>query len=425
MKFPLKSWGVALAILFAFPALLFAQSPDDLKKAIDEHSGQIDQLNKEIQQYQAQLDATAVKKQTLQSTLDGLNISIKKVTASVNLTKAQISTTQLQISELEGGIADKQSSIDTNRAGLAESLRRLHEAENVTFASQVLTSGSVSSVWEDVDNFQTLQGAVQNHIVSLAQEKQQLTDVKTQRETKEKQLLNQKTELVTQQGSLNVTKKAQNDLLVQTKSQESTYQKIISEKKAQQKSFEDALNDLQAQLDVAVSQSEITPAGKGILHWPTDKVRITQYFGNTAFAKSGAYNGKGHNGIDLAAPIGTPIKASLGGTVVGTGNTDSIRGCYSFGKWVMVKHNNGLSTMYSHLSQIIAYNGQTVATGDLLGYSGETGYATGPHLHFGVYVSSATQILKLGSATKSTTPCANAVMPVAPLEGYLNPLNYL
>ena len=81
--------------------------------------------------------------------------------------------------------------------------------------------------------------------------------------------------------------------------------------------------------------------------------------------------------------------------------------------------------MYSHLSQIIAYNGQTVATGDLLGYSGETGYATGPHLHFGVYVSSATQILKLGSATKSTTPCANAVMPVAPLEGYLNPLNYL
>jgi murein DD-endopeptidase MepM/ murein hydrolase activator NlpD len=81
--------------------------------------------------------------------------------------------------------------------------------------------------------------------------------------------------------------------------------------------------------------------------------------------------------------------------------------------------------MYAHLSQITTYNGATVGTGDLLGYSGETGYATGPHLHFGVYVSSATQILKLGSATKSTTPCANAVMPVAPLEGYLNPLNYL
>jgi peptidoglycan DL-endopeptidase CwlO len=425
MKMTMKTWAIALAILLAFPAMLFAQNPDDIKKAIDEHSTQIDQLNKEIAQYQTQLDATAVKKQTLQSTLDSLNISIKKVTASVNLTKAQISATQLQIAQLQGGIADKQSSIDTNRAGLAESLRRLHEAENVTLASQVLAAGSVSSVWEDVDNFQTLQGAVQGHIVNLAEEKQQLTDVKTQRESKEKQLINQRSELANQQGSLTATKKAQSDLLSQTKSLESNYQKIIADKKAQQRSFEDALNDLQSQLDVAVSQAEITPAGKGILRWPTDKVRITQYFGNTAFAKSGAYNGKGHNGIDLAAPVGTPIKSSLGGTVIGTGNTDAIRGCYSFGKWIMVKHNNGLSTMYSHLSQIIAYNGQTVGTGDLLGYSGETGYATGPHLHYGVYVSSATQIIKLGSATKSTTPCANAVMPVAPLEGYLNPLNYL
>ena len=236
---------------------------------------------------------------------------------------------------------------------------------------------------------------------------------------------NQKATLVTQQGSLTVTKKAQGDLLVQTKSKEATYQKIIAEKKAQEKSFEDALGDLKMQLQVSVNQSEITPGGKGVLEWPVDKVRITQYFGNTAFAASGAYHGKGHNGIDFAASIGTPIKAALSGTVIGTGNTDSTRGCYSFGKWVLVKHLNGLSTMYAHLSQINVSSNEAVGTGDTLGYSGETGYATGPHLHFGVYVSSATKILRLGDATKSATACAGAVMPVAPLEGYLNPLNYL
>ncbi len=426
MKFLRRAWGVVIVVLLLLPFSVSAQSSvDNIKKSIDEHNTQIDQLNKEIAQYQAQLDATSAKKQTLQGTVNDINISIKKVSATITKTKAQISTTQLQIDQLQNGIEDKQASINTDEAGLAESLRRLDESETGSLVTKLLASGSLANTWEDIDNFQTLQGAVRNHIVSLAQEKQQLTDVKTQREQKEKQLQAQKADLVTQQGSLTVTKKAQSDLLAQTKSQEVNFQKILAEKKAQEKSFEDALSDLQSQLNVAVSQSEITPAGKGILHWPVDNVRVTQYFGNTAFAKSGAYNGKGHNGIDLAAPIGTPIKASLGGTVIGTGNTDSIRGCYSFGKWVMVKHANGLNTMYAHLSQIVAYSGQEVGTGDLLGYSGETGYATGPHLHYGVYVSSATQILKLGSATKSTTPCANAVMPVAPLEGYLNPLNYL
>ena len=91
----------------------------------------------------------------------------------------------------------------------------------------------------------------------------------------------------------------------------------------------------------------------------------------------------------------------------------------------MVKHANGLNTMYAHLSQISVTTGQNVSTGQVLGYSGETGYATGPHLHFGVYVSSATQIMTLGAATQTKTPCANATMPITPLSGYLNPLNYL
>lgn len=424
MKHPRLFVGVACAIAL-LPFLVLAESAENLQKAIDEHSKQISDLNKEIAQYQAELDATSAKKQTLQTAVSQLNLSIKKVTASVNLTKAQISTTQLQIDKLQDGIADKQNSINTDQAGLGETLRLIDQGEAQSLVSQMLTSGSISSAWEDIDNFQTLQGAVRLHIVNLSKEKQQLTDVKTQREQKARELEAQKAELVTQQGSLSATKKAQSDLLAQTKSQEANYQKIIAQKKAQEKSFEDALSDLKSQLNVAINQSDITPSGKGILRWPVDKVRITQYFGNTAFAASGAYNGKGHNGIDLAAPIGTPLKASLGGTVVGVGNTDAVKGCYSFGKWVMVKHANGLSTMYAHLSQIIAYQGQNVSTGDLLGYSGDTGYATGPHLHYGVYVSSATKILKLGEATKSTTPCANAVMPVTPLQGYLNPLNYL
>ena len=420
------------AILLALPLALYAQNvpppPPDvsgLQQQINEHNAQIAALDKEIAQYQAQLDAIGTKKKTLQNTLSQLDLLIKKATASINATKKKISTTQLEIQQLAQGIASKQVSIDTDQAGLKESLRRLSESEIQPLAIRILSSGAISDAWTDIDAAQTLQSAIRDQIDRLSAEKQSLADTKTATEQKKVQLIKQQNTLIAQQGSLTATKKAQSELLAQTKSQESTYQSILAQKQAARASFEAALTNLKAQFSRAVNASDILAAGKGILSWPVDKVRITQEFGNTAFAAAGAYNGKGHNGIDFAASIGTPLKAALTGTVLGTGNTDSVRGCYSFGKWVMIRHPNGINTMYAHLSQVIVATGQSVGTGEIVGYSGETGYATGPHLHFGVYVSSATQIVRLGAATNSTTPCANAVIPVAPLAAYLNPLNYL
>ena len=162
---------------------------------------------------------------------------------------------------------------------------------------------------------------------------------------------------------------------------------------------------------------------------------ITQYFGNTAFATQNPqiYNNMGHDGVDIGVPIGTPVEAALDGFVLGTGNTDVYapngQMCYSFGKWVMLQHPNGLDTLYAHLSDnTIVSKGQTVTTGQLIGYSGMTGYATGPHLHFGVYAASGVQIMDFGKWRGSTgTPCtaAGAILPVAPTNAYLNPLSYL
>jgi len=138
------------------------------------------------------------------------------------------------------------------------------------------------------------------------------------------------------------------------------------------------------------------------------------------------YNGGGHNAIDIAAPIGTPVHAALTGIILATGNTDLNPGCYSFGKWIMVRHANGLSTLYAHLSAIYVSAGQAVATGEVMGLSGMTGYATGPHIHFGVYATEGTRISTLGAFRGGKGgACSNAVMPVATKDAYLNPLSYL
>jgi murein DD-endopeptidase MepM/ murein hydrolase activator NlpD len=107
--------------------------------------------------------------------------------------------------------------------------------------------------------------------------------------------------------------------------------------------------------------------------------------------------------------------------VVGVSNTDLVPGCYSFGKWVMVKHPNGLSTLYAHLSLQTVSVGQKVGTGELIGYSGNTGYTTGPHLHFGVYATQGVQI----TLFKNSLHCKGATIPLATLDAYLNPLSYL
>lgn len=420
----LVSTGV-IAALLAAPVLSLAQSAQQIQSQIEDSNDKIKQLDDDIEKFEKELQAVGAQKQSLQSKIDGLNISIKKTNASISKTKEQISRTQLEIQQLSSDIGDKEERIVEDTKALMESLRRMDQGERVPMVVGLLSSGSLSDVWKQAEAHIMLQEAVHDNIRQLEEEKTSLEDTKARTEKKKSQLVIEQSQLITEQGSLNAVKKSQSELLSQTKAQESNYQKLIAQKKAAKQAFEAALIDLQSKLQYAIDPSKIPTAGKGILQWPMDKVRITQYFGNTEFAKSGAYNGKGHNGIDLAASIGTPLKAALSGTVAGTGNTDAVRGCYSFGKWVLINHNNGLSTMYAHLSQINVAKGQTVGTGSLIGYSGETGYATGPHLHFGVYLTSATQIIQLGDATKSKTPCSNAIMPVAPLNAYLNPMDYL
>ncbi len=436
MRIALKGAATLLAgaILFSlalYPLILSAQSTTaaptagEIQGLIDAHNNQIADLDKEIARYQVQLDAVGSKKKTLQNTLAQLDLQLKQSAASINASKKKISSTQLQIQQLAQGIAVKQGSIDTGAAGLAESFRQMHESDSESLAIQILASEDIAATWRELDSSQTLQEAVTDQMQKLSEEKQSLADVKKKTEEKKAELVGQQRILVAQQGSLSAMKKAENELLAETKSQESTYQAILAQKVAGKAAYEAALNDLKAQYLQNVDSSQVPIARKGILQWPLDKIRLTQTFGQSDFAKSGAYNGKGHNGIDLGVPLGTPVKAALSGTVIGTGNTDAYKGCYSAGKWIMIKHLNGLSTMYGHLSQISVSTGQSVATGQIIGNVGSTGYATGPHLHLSVYVTSVTKIITFGEATNRASACSRALIPITPPAGFLNPLVYL
>jgi len=109
---------------------------------------------------------------------------------------------------------------------------------------------------------------------------------------------------------------------------------------------------------------------KGILIWPT-KGTLTSGFGNR--------NGRRHEGIDIAAPKGTPINAAAAGEVVFSG-----WGPTGYGKMVILEHKNHLTTVYAHNSKILVKKGARVKQGQRISLMGSTGRSTGPHLHFEV-----------------------------------------
>lgn len=102
---------------------------------------------------------------------------------------------------------------------------------------------------------------------------------------------------------------------------------------------------------------------------------INSRFGIRHLAGEG--KARAHQGVDIAAPTGTPVLSAAEGEVVRTGNQPS-----GYGRFIEVRHPNGLTSFYGHLSRVEVSDGDRLAAGETIGRVGTTGYSTGPHLHF-------------------------------------------
>lgn len=109
---------------------------------------------------------------------------------------------------------------------------------------------------------------------------------------------------------------------------------------------------------------------KGVFVWPVQGM---------IFSLFGSRWGRLHEGIDISAPRGTPIVAAKDGVVIVAGRKEGYGG---YGNTVEIKHNDGFTTRYAHLSETVVKEGDTVKGGDIIGAVGSTGRSTGPHCHF-------------------------------------------
>lgn len=130
--------------------------------------------------------------------------------------------------------------------------------------------------------------------------------------------------------------------------------------------------------DILITNSTYIPTD--IFAWPLqNNENLTSGFGYRHDPKTGEW--KLHGGTDIAAPTGTPILASADGVVIAAQWHDS------YGYYVKIQHNDTFATLYGHCSALHVSAGQQVKQGQVIADVGETGYATGPHVHFEVYVN--------------------------------------
>lgn len=411
---------VVLGFFALTPGALRAQvatsSPSDLQGLIDQKNSELQQIQAKREALEAQLDEVSKSKQTLSSTVKSLNYQISQMDLLIKSNKVNVEKLKLEINALNRNISDAQDDVQKRREVIARLLVELQERDRENLLYLILKEGNLSGSLDSASSLVTLTDALTKNIGELRALQGKLNEkIQEEHQKKSAQEMEQEN-MKNRQFILQDQQSEKNDLLAQTKKQERLYQQQIDELDAQQSEISKVIGEIEDKLRAGFDPTLLPLKRPGVLGFPVTSPVVTQYYGPTKFAAR-AYRTQFHGGVDFSARVGTPIYAVADGMVWRTDNNDkgtSRWKKYQYGRYILIKHENNLSTLYAHLSRAVVKNGDIVKAGDLIGYSGNTGYATGPHIHLGVYWSASMEF-------KSIPPAAGLV----PLGVTVDPMGYL
>ena len=420
--------GLLLPIATLVTPSVFAQSEiEKLQNEINARGDRLTDIEAEIAKFESQLNEVGAEKKTLQSAINQLELERKKVNAEINRTETLISSTDLEINKLILEISRTEDSVKDTEAAVSSIIRSEYKSGDQTLIELLLGNDRLSEFWGALEAHESIKDTLTSKVAELTSYKNLLNEKRSGNEEKRFELSSLKSQYSDQNEVLVNNRAEQADLLEVTKSEEKNYQQLLASQKQAREQILKELRDFESKLQFILDPSTVPTQGTAVFSWPLQNVIITQYFGGTEFAarNAAAYGGRAyHPGVDFGAPRGTAIYAPLTGTVRATGNTDAVPGCFSWGKWTLIDHANGLSTLYAHQDVISVVAGQKVNTGEVIGYVGNTGFSTGPHLHFTVYAKGGVTVRKFNEI-KTSTSCGPATTPVAAIEAYIDPMLYL
>ena len=322
--------------------------------------------------------AAEAEKGEIVNELEQYNTKIVSLNTEITNAQSEIDKKQAEINELNGKIDEMQAKIDDRKSGMSKRLRTMYKNGSVGFIDIILDSRNFSELLSNLSMLQKIYKSDRSTLNSLEKISKELNNTKKELSAAQQAMASSQSELKNKKGELDKVSaqleskaaKIDENLAIFNQQAESLSSQIAAELAAQQQ---------QVPVDNGGGSSGggTSYVGTGGMISPVSNYVVTSEFGNRVGLEQ---YGTFHGAIDLACPMNTPVVASDSGRVM------NLTGWYQqgYGWGVFIDHGNGIVTAYGHNSALVVSPGQYVQKGQIIAYSGMTGWATGPHVHFEV-----------------------------------------
>lgn len=394
--------GIALLLVVIMVVGLvihaFGASSSEIKDELSELKEQADEIEAKQKELQAQIQANNNKEVNLVDQKLQIDQTMELLQQEIDNKNQQIKEYNLLISAKQNELDDAIGEKEALDAKYKARVRSMEEDGKVSYWGILFNAHSFSDLLDRIDMINEIAGAdnrmlqqlqdaaqeIENSREALAAEKVTLEEIKVALAAKEEELTAQRkesdrvlTELIAN-GEQLAAAAAEYDAMEEALAQD------IAAKEAE---YTEALRKEEAarQQALAAQQAAAGNSGgggggsSGGFIRPVSGGYISCGYGYRVHPITGNYSF--HTGIDYAVPYGSPIYASKSGTVTTAAYQNA------WGNYVTINHGDGFSTLYAHMSTIAVSYGQYVSQGQVIGYVGSTGWSTGPHLHFTVYLN--------------------------------------
>lgn len=368
-------------ILFFCITAVATSAATDIEQQIEQKKDEINQLKKKISTYQENIKKKQEEAATLKNQISILDNQIAKANLDLKATESEIEQIKLETREIELQIIGTEDDISHSKINLSSVLQKIHENDQKNELHIFLLNDSLSEFYNQIEYTKDLQINLQQSLGDLKDTKTELDTKREELEAKETEFDRLKADLELRKNELEGQVTYKDDLLLQTKNSEQKYNELYWQAKNEQDAISADITALEKQARAKLGDKP-QELGSSELSWPVPYRRITSIFHDPAYPFKYLFE---HPAIDIAAPQSTVITAPADGYVLKA--RDAGMG-YSY---ISLIHNNGISTVYGHVSKIYVNNDEFVAKGDPIGEvggmpgtPGAGRLTTGPHLHFEV-----------------------------------------
>jgi murein DD-endopeptidase MepM/ murein hydrolase activator NlpD len=388
---PLRGWlssliAVALALL-AFGAVSVATAPAETKEekleAVEEKIGSVEEREGVLT---SDIAAMGDEISALEGQVAALRNQEAAAEAELAAKEAELKTAEAELKEALERLETLRGRLKRALVNLRERLVAIYTYGDTDLTAVVLSAENYDEVVAQTEYFEAINDsdeALAERVRSLRDEAKKLVRVrKTAKLTIEKA----RDTIATKEQRLEVTRSTLESREGALLAVRAKRRQTLGGVRGELHEHEEIAEDLRAQIQQEIAEATgglplpagplPSPSAAGFI-WPIEGT-LTSGFGYRW--------GRMHEGIDIAAAEGTPIRAAADGTVILMQSEYESGG---YGNYTCIDHGGGLSTCYAHQSSFATSTGASVSQGDLIGYVGNTGHSYGAHLHFEVRINGA------------------------------------